>query len=220
MTKKEFFSFKSNKFFWLNILGMCLFVVIALVAALKWLDFYTQHGEGIEVPDLKGLSLNEAEARLKADGLEMSVIDSTYIAGYPYGCIIEQNPAIGVKVKQKHRIYVTINTNSVPLRAIPDIIDNCSLREAQAKVSASGFTLGENEFIQGETDWVYGVKYRGLQLATGAKVPVGATLVLVVGNNDLMLDDMELDSLDLQIGTGKRGANDIDTIPYVEDSWF
>ena len=220
MTKKEFFSFKSNKFFWLNILGMCLFVLIAMAVALKWLDVYTQHGEGIDVPDLKGLSLNEAEARLKAEGLEMSVIDSTYIQGYPYGSIIEQNPAMGAKVKQKHRIYVTINTNSVPLRAIPDIIDNCSLREAQAKVGASGFSLGENEYIQGETDWVYGVKYRGMQLSNGAKVPVGATLVLVVGDNNLMLDDMELDSLDLQIGTGRRGAGEIDTIPYVEDSWF
>ncbi len=219
MTIKEFFSFKRNRFFWLNILGMCLFVVIAMVAALKWMDVYTQHGKVIQVPDLKGLPLQEAEARLKAEGLEMSVIDSTYIQGRPSGSIIEQNPASGMSVKQKHRVYVTINTNSVPLRAIPDIIDNCSLREAQAKVGASGFSLGENEYIQGETDWVYGVKYRGMQLSSGAKVPVGAILVLVVGDRNLRLDDTELDSLDILIGSDKR-SNEVDTVPYTEDSWF
>ena len=219
MTKKEFFSFKHNRFFWLNILGMCLFVIIAIVAALKWLDVYTQHGKVIRVPDLKGLTLDEAEARLKAEGLEMSVIDSTYIQGRPYGSIIEQNPSVGMEVKQKHRIYVTINTNSIPLRAIPDIIDNCSLREAQAKISTSGFSLGENEYIQGETDWVYGVKYRGMQLSGGSKVPVGATLVLVVGDSNWRSDDMELDSLDIQDDSSKR-SNEVDTVPYVDDSWF
>ena len=38
MTFKEFFSFKKNKMFWLNIIGMFVFVLIVVFIALKGID--------------------------------------------------------------------------------------------------------------------------------------------------------------------------------------
>jgi len=53
MTIKEFFSFKTNKYFWLNIIAMIAVVLLILFVALKGLDVYTRHGEAVIVPDVK-----------------------------------------------------------------------------------------------------------------------------------------------------------------------
>ena len=41
MTIKEFFSFKTNKFFWVNIIAMIVVVVVMIFGVLKWLDIHT-----------------------------------------------------------------------------------------------------------------------------------------------------------------------------------
>lgn len=216
MTIKDFFSFSKNKYFWLNILGMILFIVIAIYATMKGLDIYTQHGKGVPVPNVKGMQLDEAETLLRNQDLDIVVIDSSYISEYPSGAIVEQNPNVGSRVKKDRLIYVTINSSNAPQRAIPDIIDNCSLREAQAKIGAAGFILGENEYIQGEKDWVYGIKYRGRQLASGEKVPIGATLILVVGDDKFFMPETELDSLNHIIDNNHKKEEEV----VVDDSWF
>ena len=47
---KEFFSFKSNRFFWLNLIAMVAVVIASIFGVLEWLDSYTRHGESILVP--------------------------------------------------------------------------------------------------------------------------------------------------------------------------
>ena len=41
MTIKEFFSFKQNKFFWINLIAMVIVVALVLFGVLKGLDIYT-----------------------------------------------------------------------------------------------------------------------------------------------------------------------------------
>lgn len=195
---------------------MILFIVIAIYATMKGLDIYTQHGKGVPVPNVKGMQLDEAEMLLRNQDLDIVVIDSSYISEYPSGAIVEQNPNVGSRVKKDRLIYVTINSSNAPQRAIPDVIDNCSLREAQAKIGAAGFILGENEYIQGEKDWVYGIKYRGHQLASGEKVPIGATLILVVGDDKFFMPETELDSLNHIIDNNHKKEEEV----VVDDSWF
>ena len=184
MTIKEFFSFKTNKYFWLNLIAMMAVVILLLFGVLKWLDVYTRHGEAVVVPDVKGMTVGEAEMLLRNHGLVCVVSDSNYVKNKPAGSILELNPSAGQKVKEGRTIYLTINTLDVPLRLVPDVADNSSVRQAQAKILAAGFKLSESELISGEKDWVYGVKYKGRQLNMGDKVPVGATLTLLVGDGE------------------------------------
>ena len=73
---------------------------------------------------------------------------------------------------------------------------NCSLRQAEARILASGFKLAEIQYIPGEKDWVYGVKYKGRQLSIGEKVPAGAVLTLMVGDGGaLQADSLGVDSV-------------------------
>ena len=212
MTIKEFFSFKTNKYFWLNLIAMMAVVILLLFGVLKWLDVYTRHGEAVVVPDVKGMTVGEAEMLLRNHGLVCVVSDSNYVKNKPAGSILELNPSAGQKVKEGRTIYLTINTLDVPLRLVPDVADNSSVRQAQAKILAAGFKLSENELISGEKDWVYGVKYKGRQLNMGDKVPVGASLTLLVGDGETQVQDSD----SLEIVEDAAGTTDVST----DDSWF
>jgi transmembrane PASTA-domain-containing protein len=212
MTIKEFFSFKTNKYFWLNLIAMMAVVILLLFGVLKWLDVYTRHGEAVVVPDVKGMTVGEAEMLLRNHGLVCVVSDSNYVKNKPAGSILELNPSAGQKVKEGRTIYLTINTLDVPLRLVPDVADNSSVRQAQAKILAAGFKLSESELISGEKDWVYGVKYKGRQLNMGDKVPVGATLTLLVGDGETQVQDGD----SLEIVEDAAGTTDVST----DDSWF
>lgn len=212
MKFKEFFSFKSNKFFWVNIVVMIATVVLLIFVTLKGLDIYTRHGEAVVVPDVKGMDITEAAMMFRNNRLQYEVSDSAYVKNKPAGCVLEVNPPVGQKVKEGRVIYITINTLSVPLRPVPDVADNSSVRQAQAKVLAAGFKLAENEVIQGEKDWVYGVKYNGVALRPGDKAPLGATLKLIVGDGS---EGSDYDSS----SSGEDEDSTTDTKPEGE-SWF
>ena len=98
------------------------------------------------------------------------------------GQIVDQNPAAGTFVKEERIVYLTINSASVPTMKMPDIANNSSLRQATAKLSSYGFRLTEEEYIEGDNEWVYEVKMNGRSIPAGTPVPIGATLTLVVGN--------------------------------------
>jgi hypothetical protein len=78
---------------------------------------------------------------------------------------------------------------------VPSVIDNSSLREAEARLKSSGFLVKSVEKIDGEKDWVYAVKYDGRKLSNGESVPKGAALVIVVGagGNNTSVEVAEVD---------------------------
>ena len=216
MTIKEFFSFRTNRFFWLNILAMPVVLIILVFVTLRWLDAYTRHGEGVMVPDVKHKPVAEALSILEAQNLQGQVADSTYVKTLPPGCVLEYNPPMNQKVKKGRIIYLTVNTQNVPLMDLPDVADNSSLREAEARLLAAGFKLMPNDTVPGEKDWVYGVKMGGRVLGQQEKVPQGAYLTIVVGDGrshtEIQVDTLGVDSLGLHQEVEETGAAD--------ESWF
>lgn len=216
MTIKEFFSFQKNGFFWLNILAMVLVVAGLIYGVLAGLDSYTRHGQAVVVPDVKGMAVAEAERLFNVKKLKCEVVDSTYVKELQAGCILDYHPTAGQKVKEGRVIYLTINTLNVPLCEVPDVADNSSLRQAEARLLVSGFKLEKIDTIPGEKDWVYGVKYRDRMLQMGEKVPTGASLTLMVGNG---MDSLQVDSMAIE---GELYVGEKETAqPAGEDeSWF
>ena len=182
MEAKEFFGKFASGFLWGNILAMVL-VVVALAFGVKYgLDVYTRHGEGIEVPKVEGMVYQNARALMEERGLYLVVTDSGYNKRLPANSILIQNPGPGMKVKQGHTIYVTVNSPSSPSFAIPDLVDNSSFREAEAKLTAIGFKLTPPQQVEGEKDWVYGILCRGRRVSTGDRISIDSPLTLLVGN--------------------------------------
>lgn len=213
---------KTSKYVLLNIAAMILVAILLVWGVLRYLDVYTRHGQAIVVPNVKGLSIKEANLQLANYDLVAAVSDSNYVKDKPAGSVLELNPGAGQRVKKGRTIYLTVNTSNVPMFQVPDVADNSSLRQAHARMLAAGFKLTECEWIPGEKDWVYGVKYNGVELQHGDKVPTGATLTLVVGDGMQPLD-LEGDSLGLDGDyiiaddpTTPQGT----TIDQEEESWF
>lgn len=209
---KDFFSFKKNRAFWLNLIAMPIVVIAIIIGVMHWLDNYTHHGQSIIVPNVQGLPLKQAENEFGKKNLKTVVVDSNYVKGMPAGSVLEQKPAGGAKVKIGRTIYLTINTAEIPKVAIPDIIDNSSYRQAEARLRALGFKLTAPELISGEKDWVYGIKFQNKELTNGEKIPREAVLTLCIGDDELKADSLAIDSL--------RIGSNIPTTSVIDESWF
>ena len=185
----KFFSKLASGIIWWNLLAM-LVVVCGVVAGVWFgLKSYTLHGQEVCVPNVKGTSVNTARRTLEQQGLRAVVADSGYNKALPSGTVLEQTPMNGNRVKPGREVYLTINTTRTPTIALPDIADNSSLREAQARLTAMGLRLSPCEYIEGEKDWVYGVKYKGRNIFNGDRIPVESELTLQVGRGDYGDDD-------------------------------
>lgn len=189
MKTKDFFGKFLGSYLWGNLLAMAL-VVVALCFGVKYgLEAYTHHGQGVDVPNLIRMRVSDARVLLMEKGLELVVTDSGYNKRLPAGCILMQTPGAGTQVKSGRVIYVSINALSSPSFPLPDLIDNSSYREAEAKLNALGFKLLPPKRILGERDWVYGIISRGRQVATGDMVSIEAPLTLIIGNGQYGDDD-------------------------------
>lgn len=177
---------------WGNLLAMALVGLGLVVGLWFFLERYTHHGEKVVVPNVKGMLLEDATYALQEVGLVASVTDSSYNKSLPPGTILEQLPVSGREVKSGREISLTVNTTRTPTLVVPDIADNCSLREAEAKLRAQGFKIGPTEYVPGDKDWVLGVKCRGRNVLAGERVPLDAPLVLVVGNSATGDEDDDL----------------------------
>lgn len=161
---------------------MIVFIVLLCLVLKFGIDIYTHHGEEISIPNIKHKNFADAEHILENAGLKIMVSDTGYVKTLPPDCILEQTPVAGKNVKSGRTIYVVINSSASPVLTIPDIIDNCSYREAKAKLTAMGFKVGSVEYMPGEKDWVYGLKSKGRNLQNGQKVSVTDVIVIQVGD--------------------------------------
>lgn len=221
MTRFKFFSAGRFRMLCINILAMIVTGCLLVWGALAWLDSYTNHGESVKVPQMEGMTIAQAQAELDRAGLKFQVVDSSYIKDMPSGAIISHTPEGGQTVKTGRVIYLTVNSAKVPMKEVPDVANNSSLREAEAKLLATGFKLGEIEYVPEEArEWVVGVKYKDRVLRQGEKVPEGSTLVLLVGAEGLVLSDSAKIYRDTVSGPQTTESQTITEEPEVDDSWF
>ena len=193
MKSSDFFGKLTSKYIWLNLLAMAIVLVLLVVGAKFGIDMYTHHGEAILIPDIRHKSYADAKQILANEGLLIEVTDTGYVRTLPADCILEQSPQPGDKVKSGHVIYVIVNSGNTPTITLPDIIDNSSVREAIAKLTAMGFKVGPPQYIVGEREWVYGATVNGRHVSAGDRIPVGAVVVLQVGNGSRSASDSSID---------------------------
>lgn len=188
---------------WGNLLGMLVFVLLLVSGIWYGTMIYTNHGEIIQVPDVTKIRHSDAAVMLEQYGLTAEVSDSGYNRNLATGSVLMQHPKAGTKVKSGRKIYLTVNSNSSPTLTMPNIADNCDVYEAEIRLRAMGFKIGPKEYVEGDKDWVIGVKCRGVMVNAGDKVPAEAPIVLMVGNSltedEQWTEDLANDSIE---GTG------------------
>ena len=170
------------KFVGWNIIFAVIIAAAILIGLLVWLRGYTQHGVEVNVVDVRGLVLAEAEPLLAAQGLKMQVIDSTYSDKVPFGTIVDQDPKPESRAKNGRLVYVTINATTKRQITMPNLQD-ISYRQAETTLRGLGLRVDTVYDYEPSAfrDLVLDVKANGNSVKPGEKIPVGTKVRLVVG---------------------------------------
>ena len=182
MGKNRFLDKSFLKFWGLNIILAVLLAAALLTGLFFWLRSYTQHGVEVEVTDVRGMVVAEAQPILAAQDLHLVVIDSTYSDKVPFGTIVEQDPKPMSHAKHGRAVYVTINATTKRQVLVPNLQD-MSYRQAEATLHGLGLRVDTVYDYKPSAyrDLVLDVKRNGESVTPGTKLPVGTLVRLVVG---------------------------------------
>lgn len=160
-----------------------ILLVYALIIGTSWfyLRWYTDHGEFISVPDMKGMALEEAIASLDSRGLEYLVIDSIYDRKASPGTIVDQSPIAESQVKEGRQVFLTIYRINPPMEKLGvKQGDYAAVAMIKLKNKSIDFdTLYEdNNMFPGS---IIRVVQKGKSLKADSQIPRGAKVTLVIG---------------------------------------
>ncbi|HUW92995.1 MAG TPA: PASTA domain-containing protein [Bacteroidales bacterium] len=178
MSLKEFI--KSKVF--LRQLGLAVVIGVGLIIVLIiWLNIYTRHGQSRPVPEVRGLTLEEARQTALKNRMRFTVIDSVYTGFVPRGCIAEQMPLPGQRVKKGHMIKVTINAFNPEMVAVPDLV-GLPRRQALSLIETAGLLPGQLNYVPDlSVDFVLKQTIHGREMTPGDSVQKGMVIDLVLG---------------------------------------
>ena len=197
--------FLTSSTFFKNLFLALVIVILFLVAFVKFLDFSTNHGEEIKVPNLSKMKLEIAEEKLDEEGLEVFLLDTVeFKPEFPPYTIVEQDPIAGSNVKNGRKIYVKLNAGGYAMVTFPDL-KNKTFRQATNTLRALGLVEGELKYVPDlAKDIVLEVSYKGKQLKAGDKLMKNSKIDFVLGDGKDMFTDEDLDSLqNIEIDTTK-----------------
>lgn len=168
----------TSKKFYLTILGLVLFGATSLLLLDKVImPSYTNYNEGLTVPDLTRITLDEAETQLASIGLRYEVADRRANSAFPANYVIDQQPAANTIVKPNRKIYLTVNTEVKPVVVVPNVV-NLSIRNAQLQLQNYGLEVGSTSY---ESSRFKNVILRQ-SISQGDTVAKGTTIDLVVSD--------------------------------------
>ena len=169
---------------YIHLLVISAVACITVFFVLKSIDSYTNHNQAVQVPDIRGLQIEDAVPFLEKNLLRYAIIDSIYTKDVPPGAIVEMLPEANSKVKKNREINITINAKTEETAPIPEI-EELSYRQAYAILKACGFMNVEWKYVTGEfRDLAVGVEYGGLIVSSGTRVPINAKLTLVLNDGN------------------------------------
>ncbi|MFD1293672.1 PASTA domain-containing protein [Lutibacter holmesii] len=180
------FQFIKSKTFLKQLVLAIVGLVLFIFAVMKWLDITTNHDQKIEVPNLEKKSLLSVESILEDLDLKFVVIDSaSYNPNYPPKSVIEQSPEAGTFVKEKRKIYLTLNPSNYNDVVIPDLFGRTK-RQATSQLLGIGFRVSSTEILVKDIakDVVRGLKFKGKELKIGDKIPKNSMITLMLGDGE------------------------------------
>lgn len=172
-------------------MGMILVTLALLFGLSTSLKYITNHNQKISVPNIIGEDLQDGIRVLSSNKMGYILVDSMFDVNLRPHEIIDQSPKEGSYVKQKRKIYLTINSINPPSVILPNLID-MSKRQAILVLESSGFKLGR-EIYQPDIakDAVLQARVNGSPTEPDMLLPKGSVIDLVLGDG--------LGSLDVEI---------------------
>jgi beta-lactam-binding protein with PASTA domain len=178
----SFISYIKSAAFGKTLLKIVLLYGILIAVSWFWLKWYTDHGEYVTVPELRGMSLEEAISALEDRNLQYLVVDSVYDRKATPGAILDQNPSPESQVKEGRQVFLTIYRINPPMEKI-GIKEGDFATVALIKLANKGIdfdTLYEdNNTLAGS---IIRVLYNNKKVTSpDFEVPRGSKVKLVIG---------------------------------------
>ena len=179
----------------INIAVACILLFLIGYIVLNRLEKYTNHGYYITVPELRGLTPDEAEPFAKEKNLQILVIDSIYDNNAKPGTIVEQFPSPNAHVKNNRAIQLTINANA-PEKIIFPNLRNVAFRQSLQRLKNLGLNVGRIEYVPSNfKNLVLDFKYEGNIIEPNSLIQKGETVDIVLGNGNTSNDQVAIPSL-------------------------
>ncbi|OFX61851.1 MAG: hypothetical protein A2066_18980 [Bacteroidetes bacterium GWB2_41_8] len=180
MTLKEFLKSKTFK---VNAIAVFAVTIALILLGMLSLRIYTDHGESVEIPDLKGKTASEVADILDRNDLRFEIRDSVYSIETAPGTVLDQYPKPGLRVKENRTIFITLCAISQELIAMPQLTD-ISYRQAANIIESSGLIAGNIEYKPSEfPNLVLEQKMNGNIVRVGEMIPKGSVIDLVLGSD-------------------------------------
>ncbi len=167
----------------LTLIKMFAIVVILVFGFKTWLNYTTNHGQKIAVPDLSKMSLLKMKAVLEEANLRYKIQDTaSFNPAYPPLTVIEQNPEFGEFVKENRKIYVTLNPSGYRKIKLPNLLGKTK-RQVEMQLKSLGFKIGTFSYVPDRgRNVVRGLKFKGKRLSAGDMVPKNSKINLILGD--------------------------------------
>lgn len=137
-----------NRFFNI-VLGALAMIVVALTSAFISMRLAI-HGREAKVPNLTGLTLEDASQDARALGLRLTLEDRFYANNTPAGLVLAQSPAPGTTVRRQWAVRVTESLGPQQV-SIPNLIGQ-SERTASINLRRLSLNLGTIAYMQSPGD--------------------------------------------------------------------
>ncbi len=164
-------------------------VLIAVFIGLLSFGFFyellpnlTNKDRVITVPDVRGMSLNEAIGFLDSKDLSFVISDTAYNLEMAPLAVLEQYPRPESKVKINRKINIVLNALNPPTVLFPDL-NGTSFDFAQRQLKALDLRLGAIHYKPDiARNAVLESRINGITIHSGQKISKGSIIDLVVGS--------------------------------------
>jgi beta-lactam-binding protein with PASTA domain len=191
---KKLFTYLTRQPFWVNLLAALALVFLIGFLFLQSLSWFTNHGEYLKVPEVKGQNVDNAIKILESQGFDVVIQDSVYMDSIPRYTVIKQLPEPDATVKVNRTVFLTINRATPPAITVPKL-EGLSFRFAFDLLKRNHLRLGDTiyrpDFMKGS---VLEQQYNGSRITAGTQVPWGAKITLIIGGG-LEVEEMAVPEL-------------------------
>ncbi|WP_028122046.1 PASTA domain-containing protein [Epilithonimonas tenax] len=169
----------------LNIVLAMAFFAGLVWLTFRWLEFHTNHGDEVPVPNVMNMKVHDAIKILDDSGLEYEVDSFKYDPKFRPFQVLAVFPSPGASVKSGRSIVLKVNPRTWAKVAVPDIIDRYK-GLAFNQLNLVGLKVGDTIFEPSiQRDAVLRIVYNGTSIKPGTLLPKFSVVDLVIGSGPL-----------------------------------
>jgi|GEM_PF-67676 len=185
---KVFLNMLKSLFNWKVLLNLVIAIgiFVGLVwLTFRWLEYHTNHGQEIPVPNVVNKSVHDAIKILDDTGLEYEVDSANYDPKYRPFQVLQIYPAPGSRVKDGRTVRLKVNPRTWAQIAVPDVINKYSGLAFQ-RLDQVGLKIGDTIYEPSiQKDALLRILYKGNAVNPGTRLPRFSIIDVVVGTGPM-----------------------------------